>query len=262
MDLQKLLEDCDTIETTISLLIKDNAFREIEVVRLQEDVFDYTKANLDSTLDKERELNDRLDEIVAKKLQIETEIKQYTSINEKLTELVAVAQKRTTQEVDDELELVVAEAYGDYLQIKSNFAKTKAKFHELELAAKRETNEVQALIHGNSELLVDMYRNDSLIRVLDQQNKYAEQQFDLVLNEIPWEPLTKQYLEVLLASSNQSIRDLAGFIQIQANEIDELNDSLALKKRRKLEALENLQSELVQFVQRRDEAVTVARLID
>lgn len=260
MDVQKILTDCETLENTISVLIRDNSGKENELVQLQENVFQYTKNHLESLVEKERDLQCKLDEVITRRQNIENEIKQYTTINEKLSELVSIAQKRNSQDIDDDALVAVVEANEEYLHVKSNYAKARDKLKDLQESATRDIRDVQILIRDNAEILVALQRNDNIIRLLEQQLKYSEQQFDLVLNELPWEPLTKQYIEELLKSPNQLIKDLAGTLQIQANELEDLNDSLNFKKKKKLEALEGLLAELSCFIQKRDEAVIVTRL--
>jgi len=262
MDVHKILTDCDTLENTISILIKDNSTKESELTSLQRDIFERTKNYLESTLDREVELQKKLDETVSKRQSIEDEIKQYASVNEKLSELVSIAQKRSSQQVNNDTVAILIEAYEDYSQLKSGFIKTFKKARDTEEGLSLDCKEVDALIRKNTEILVDLHKNDNLIRLLEQQNKYAEQEFDLILNQLPWEPLTKDYLEELKLSANRAVKDLAGTLQVQASEIEELNESLNFKKKKKLEALEGLLSELTSFIQKRDQAVVMAKLTE
>lgn len=260
MDIVEILSECEKVEKTISLLIRENSVKETELNGLQENVFEFTKVGLEDTLHKECQLQAQLNDVVTKRQDIENEIKQFANINEKLTELVTTAQKRNNQDINEETLVALVEAQEDYSHVKTSFDRAKSKLKELEDGLIQDTQEVQKLIHDNIEQLVSLGHNDNMIRLLEQQNRYSERQFDMILEEIPWEPITKQCLDELLSSPVQAIKDVATTLQVQTNEMEDLNESLRCKKRKKLATLEHLLQELGNFIKKRDEAFLVARL--
>lgn len=268
MDIDKLFDTCQTLETTIAILVRSNANKQAEAMRLQNNIFDESQASLNQILAKEKELQYKLDLLKSRKNDIETEIKQYSDINEKLSDLVAIVQKSNPSAKEDnecrndEMCLTIIETLDEYEQIKQEYTKTSSKVTHLNESLDRDSNEVKNLISENQELVLDLHKNDTIIRLSDQQNKYAEQQFDVIINQLPWEPLTDQYIDELRKSSVLAIKQIADSLQLQKNEILDLTDSLNHKKAKKLGVLEELYSVLNTFLQKRDEAVLITRVME
>lgn len=268
MDFDKLLDDCATLENTISILVKNNATKQAELSRMQNCIFDNSQICLDESVNKEKEFQRDLDNLKHRKNKIETEIRQFTEINEKLSELVSITQRTDSPESEgdvckyNELYYNIIETVNDYEQNKLDYIKYVNKIERLDESFGKEGKEIKNLIKENENLVAHIHGNDSIIRLSDQQYKYAEQQFDLILNQLPWEPLTEKYINGLKKSKEQSIRDLAGVLQIQASEIEDLSEAIDRKKKKKLEVLEELHSELNVFLRKRDEAVLMANLSD
>lgn len=262
MQFDKLLEDCANAENAIALLIKANATKNIELNTIRAKLIETTQVDLDQLVERELEFRTTLEESRVRKAELESNIKQLTSINEKLSDLVTIIQKTNndkTSHDDQQKDIIIqtSNVIQEFEAYKLDFTKISREFNSLCENLERDAVEVENFVSFASELVASLHKNDSIIRLLDQQNKFAEQQFDLILNQLPWEPLTKQYIEDLRRSSNKYIQDVANSLEIQSNEIEELNESLNSKKRRKLELLEQLANQLNSFVARRGEAISV-----
>lgn len=266
MTFDKLLENCQTLEKTISILIKSNANKQIELNRLQNSIFDESQASLNEIVKKESDLQQKLDSLKLKKNELDTEIKQYSDINEKLSDLVAIVQRTDSSEdndcKNDEMSFAITDTLDEYTRLKQDCSKAVVKVSQMIDTLDRDRTEIKDFICDKQNLIVDLHRNDANIRLFEQQNKFAEQQFDLIINQLPWEPLTDHYIVDLRRSSMQQIRDIAETLQLQKNEIEDLTESLNIKKARKLRVLEELYSELNNFIQKRDEAVLITRALE
>lgn len=262
MDFDKLLDDCTNAENSITLLIKSNASKNIELNNIRAKLIETTQADLDQLVERELEFRTTLEDLRAKKNNLETNIKQYAGVNEKLNDLVSTIQrinngKTNSDNQQKDLIMQISGTIQDFEAYKLDCSKLSQEFNSLCESLEKDAMEVEKSVEIASELVASLHKNDSIIRILDQQNKYAEQQFDLILNQLPWEPLTKQCIEDLRLSNNKSIRDIADSLEIQSNEIEELNESLNSKKRRKIELLEQLAGKLNSFVARRGEVISI-----
>lgn len=261
MSLDKLIDDCSTLENTVAILIKANAAKLQELNKLHSLILDTTQSNLDNSINTECELLQQLDSLRAKRDSLEIEIKQFTHTNSILAELVNLARK--TESDDDILcrfgdtYVGIAECINEFEKIRIDSQRFNDKIDELGSTIVEETNELRELIKDSQILNVELHKNDNILRVLTSQNKFLEQQFDLILNQLPWEPLADSYIEKLRQYSNRNIRELADVLQIQANEIVYLNDTLDAKKSVKLKVLEDFAKELEEFAKKREEAALV-----
>lgn len=268
MDFEKLINNCQTLEKTIAILIKSNSSKRAEIASLQNAIVERSRDSLAELLDSERKYQDQLDTLKWKKNEVETEVRQYTEINDKLSNIVMVAQKSSSdaQELNEcqneEINFENSEIYREYENIKLEYSKMISKINEMNYNLENDSNTIHGLIRKNQELVVNIKRNDTVTRISQQQGMYAEKQFDLILNQIPWEPLTEQYLGELKQSSKQAVRDISETLRMQKTEIEDLNESLRFKMRKKLQVLEALDKELNKFAQKRDEAALVSRFID
>lgn len=260
MDLDKLLVDCVSLENTVSALIRNNASKQLELKELQNRLFEQTQAESNQLVDTENKLRDELEQEKLMRDTLETDIKQYTVINEKLNELVSSAQKINNEKKDNfdknnELQSFITNVLQESEQLKQEFTRAIHEVACLEDELANDSSQVRELTNEGQSLVVHLHRNENILRVLDQQNKYAEQQFDLILNQVPWEPLTRQNINELLKSTNGRIRDLAAVLDVQTSDMYDLNESLKAKKRKKLEILEQLADQLNDFMKRRSQAI-------
>lgn len=268
MTFDRLIENCQALEKTISILIKSNSAKQGEIDQLQNKIFDESQASLTEILEKESSMLKKLDSIKLKKNELDITLKQYNDVNEKLSDLVAIVQKSDRSDDEDieckndDMSLSVAESLEEYNQLKQECSKTRATVSQLSGSLNDDQKEVKAFIVEKQGIANDLLRNDANIRLLEQQNKFAEQQFDLIINQLPWEPLPDRYIEDLEKSPVQSIKDIAVTLKLQKNEIEELTESLNAKKTKKLKVLEELYCELNNFIQKRDEAVLITRVLD
>lgn len=258
MSFDKLLDNCINLENAISALIDTNASKESELSCLQTSYLEYTQADLDQLAERELALRNDLEGSRSKKEELESDIKHLTDINEKLSEWVSNAQKTNNdksclEDKNQEVYMLLIETMQDYEQIKSDYQRVYVELTQLIDGIQVDTSEVKELVKVCNELVVGLHRNDKIIKVLDQQNRHGEQQFDLILQQLPWEPLTD--INDLRKHNDEAIRNLAEVLQVQANEINELKESLDSKKQRKLEILEQLANQLNHFVNRREEAI-------
>jgi len=260
INVNKLLDDCVSLENTISILIKDNASKRLELNSLQTTILNSSQSGLDQLVDHENVLRNDQALLKSKKDGLDINIKQLTDVNEKLNELVSVSQKANNGKKDtnnkfDEVYMNIAETIREYEDLRLEYIKAGSEIAMVQEDLEKDAREVSDVVNKCIDLVTNLDRNDNIIRMLDQQNKYAEQQFDLILNQLPWEPLTDNYIEGLCNSKDESIRTLARLLQMQTSEIDDLNESLTTKKQRKLDILEHLANQLNNFVKRREEAI-------
>lgn len=252
MDSDQLLDKCVALENTIFSVIKNNARKQNELSRLQTNILNDVQVESEALDDYEHELRNQLQILKTNKEELDTEIKLYGEINDRLDEIV-VATQRTAQEKRD-FYYSFKEESEEYEQIKANHLVMLNGFSVLK---EKDTQKFKEYLNESRSLVIDLHKNDQIIRVLEKQNKYAEQQFDFILNELPWEPLSDIYFKELHNFENDSIRNLADVLEIQTTEINELNESLNSKKERKLEILEQLAHHLDLFVRKRESAVLI-----
>lgn len=245
MDFDRLLDKCVTLESTIFAVIQNNARKQSELSSLQSDILKTSQDDLEELADYQSELNNQLETARTRKDELNAEIKVYNEINERLKEIVAIAQ-RTSEEKKD-IHSGMKEEYEEYEQIKVDHFNV---INEFRILKEEDTQNLREILDQSRNLVIDLYRNDQFIRVLERQNKYAEQQFDFILNELPWEPLSISYFKELRNVDDKSIRDLADVLQLQTVEINELNESLDSKKERKLEILEQFARQLDLFFEK------------
>lgn len=263
MGIDKLIDDCATLENTVTVLIKANGSKLQEVGRLNTLILETAKNDLDALIVTEQKFLEELEKLRSKRDHYELEVKQFTHTNGVLAELVSLARKTETEHDEDiltrfaETYIGVAECINEFEQIMIDNQKYSDKIEELSGDISRDSDEVQRLVAETQVLNIGLHRNDNILRVMDRQNKFSEQQFDLILHQIPWEPLTDSYIQRLRESDNKALKELAEVLHIQANEIAYLNDTLVTRKSTKLKVLEEFAKKLEEFARRREEASLV-----
>lgn len=256
MDLDSLLEDSSKLEKTITALIENNALKQSELCRLNTCLLDRSQYELNTISEKEKGLRTNLETLRVRKNDVEAELKQFTDINEKLSHWVSEAQK-SRKDRNQELYVSIADTIRDYEQLTQDYRKVFSEIASLRDGHEEQIDEVRILVEQSNELVVSLRKNENMIKVLEQQNKFSEQQFDLIINQLPWEPLTNNYIEELRNADSEEIKAQAEFLQIQASEIHDLSESVNSKKQKKLEILEQLANQLNKFVQKREEATLI-----
>lgn len=257
MELDKLIDDCSAIEHTVSVLTKSNAKKQVELEALQESVLESTKQRLDQLVDREEEIRKDLECLRSKRQDVEVEVKSLSSINEKLTKLVASLQENTGDDSMqvDQSQLNMASSIQDYEQLKADFKHISENYKTLIGESDINDSEVKELRQKQVSLACSIFLNYNYLRILTNVNGYAEEQFDLILSELPWEPLSSSYIEDLRRSNNERIRNLAETLVIQTSEISDLVDSLDQRKSRKLKVLDELCKELDDLLRNREQAM-------
>lgn len=266
MDFDRLMDDCATLEKTISGLIKSNSCKQSELRQLQSDILASCEFELGEVVNRESELKTELESLKYKKEDLDAKVKQYANINEKLQEVVATAQQTSNRHNElslpdkyNETYVIVSESIQDFEQLNQEYIRLCGEIVNLETSLQEAMNQMKAVVADNKELVINLHKNDDIIRLLFQQNKFSEQQFDIILSQLPWEPLPEQYMEELQNSSNETIRQLATVFQLQTSEINDLNESLRQKKLKKLEILEQLSKQLDCFVRKREAAILMGK---
>lgn len=247
MDFDELLDKCVALENTIFSVIKNNARKQSELSRLQTDILKNVQIESESLADHEHYLRNQLETLKINKEDLDAEVKLYIDTNEKLDEIVATAQRTANEKRDFCYGL--KEESEEYEQIKLEYLKM---LNEITILKEEDTQKFRQYLNDCRNLVINLYKNDQIIRVLERQNKYAEQQFDFIHNELPWEPLSNNYLAELRNFDDDSIRNIADVLKMQTIEINDLNESLKSKKERKLEILEQLARQLELFVRKRE----------
>lgn len=256
MDLDKLIDDCSAIEHTVSVLTKSNARKQVELEGLQESVLRTIKQKLDQISDREEEIRADLDSLRSQRQDVETEVKGLSLVNERLTNLVSLLQDSTNiaEQVDDS-HLNMAASIQDFEHLKSNFIQIQENFKLLNNPEETSKLSIEKLKERQVALACAIFSNYNHLRVLTNVNGYAEEQFDLILSELPWEPLSSSYIETLRNSKSERISNVAEALLIQTSEINDLVVSLSEKKNRKLRVLEELFKELDSLLKSREQAM-------
>lgn len=261
MNVNKILEDCAALESVIFSLINRNSYKYSQLNQLQDNIVENSKLNLDQLVEYESKLREELDGLKLQKLYLDNDNNYLAHVNEKLNELVTITNNTEgNHEFDDANYVNILDTIQEYEQIKSELSDLTKDISHLLDGADTELAEVENLVKTNNILAVNLYKNESSIRVLNQQNKLAEGQFDIILNQIPWEPITEDRLAELRGSKDARIRDIADCVEIQTLDIKDLNDSLVDKKMKKLEMLSRMACELDNLVRKRDEALSMNSL--
>lgn len=264
IELGPLFDVCANLENIVGTWIKDNAIKQAELKRLQKDVLQIAHQCLDHVSEEDLKLRITLEALVLEKQELEIEAKQHSDINDKLSSLVAIAQNASHDRSEavgktDDYYLYAADTITTYEQITDDFSKLESGIEESIKSIETDSSEQTELLEINHQLVIDINKNSDIIKLLEQQNKYAEQQFELILNELPWDPLSDKYLKYLTDSNIPMIRDMGHNLSIQTNEISDLTESLNSKKERKLKFLEDLATGLELFMRRRAEASLISR---
>lgn len=261
MNLGKISEDCAALESIIFALISENTCKHTQLNRLQDNVIESSRKNVDQLVDYESKLKDELDNLRLQKLSLDNDNRHLTSLNEKLNELVTIANSTSCLDdaVNNGIYLNIYETIQEYEKIRDKTYNIHRDLTDLLRSMNIEINGVDNLVSSNKALAVSLHKNQNSLRILAQQNKFSERQFDLILSQLPWEPMTDERIAELHQSDRADIRDLAVCLQLQTSEIKELNESLTQKKFRKLEILNRLASELKNFSAKRDEVTLLSR---
>lgn len=263
MDFEKLLNDCETIENKVSFVIDDNARKRAELSQFQCNILESTNENLNQLVEYENELLIELESLKSRKNTLDTELKQLSDINDKLSSIVSTVQKTNNQKKDHKNDHIpvymsVSNVINHYEHLKADFLKVFEEIGILKMSFEDDLEMVKDVLKENKDLNINVKKNDNILRLMEQQNKHVEQQFDLILNQLPWEPLSDRYFQELRNSNEEAVRNMADVLMIQTNDLKDLNESLEVKKNRKLQILKELKEQLDNFVKRRDEAIMMS----
>lgn len=260
MDFDELLDNCQNLEKTIQMLIKSNAYKQSNVNRLQAEMLKSYKSQQKELAELEQKFQIELYKIKAKSEKLELEIKQVNIVNEELREVVNRAQQATHTKPDGSKKS--NETYQFMAEVIENLEKIRADYNGVldfirskEAYLPEDSLKAKETLDDSKSLVIELHKNEHLIRLLEKQGKFAEQQFDLILSQIPWEPLTTSYIKQLRESSNEDVRNMADNLALQVSEIEDLEESQVAKKNKKLEILKDLTDQLDLFVRKRSEAI-------
>lgn len=263
MDFEKLLNDCETIENNVSFLIDDNARKKVDLSKFQADILQSSDGNLNQLVDYEHRLLIDLESLKSRKNELDTKLKQLTDINDKLSSIVSTAQKANNEKKDHKnnhvsVYMSIAATINKYEHTKVDYLKVFEEIGLLKINLEEDLETVKDVLKLNKELNICLQRNDNILRLIEQQNKHVEQQFDLILNQLPWEPLSDRYFQELRNSNEEIVRNMADVLMIQTNDLKDLSESIEIKKNRKLQILEELKIQLDNFAKKREEAIMMS----
>lgn len=260
MDLGKLLDDCSTLENIITTFINSNANKQAKLDAYKAHVFSISKSCIDKVACMETQLEAELEALNLKIADTYAVIDQYENSNGTLNQFVTKA----SASANDALDSADVEVYHSIHDSAQAFEAANTSYAEVEnmlskIDAEKQGKELDALVDKAQKLRRDVERNSDTLQLIEQQNKYAEQEFDLILNQLPWQPMSQDRLDKICQSSDQSVRNHGDYIQIQSDQIRKLNESLVNQKEHKLKALEQLASQTDAFIRQREEALMVNR---
>lgn len=253
MNLGKILEDCAALESLTLSLIANNSLKCSQLSEYQDNLIEKSNQKLEQIVDYECKLQEEYEDQLTQLKDLENEIKHFSSINEKLNELLAIINgNRGGDTINHSTYSNILNTIQDYEQIRSESCSMISGLTEIMESYKSEMEEAQSFVQREKSLAVGVRKNMESIKILDKQNKFAESQFDLILNQLPWEPISESKILELRESSDPRIRDIVDCIDIQTAEINDLHESIRFKKERKLEVLTRLAYELNNFIRKRD----------
>lgn len=259
MEFDKLVDDCMAFENTISALINSVGNKKLSVRNLEKTLLEYTQSESQRYIEREQEFWKTIEDLKVTKENFDVEIKLYNETNEQLRELVALSQRHVDEskisEVSKSEHFQAANVLQEFEQLKVEYIKIQSDTSMVEDISAQDTLGVEEVVEHSGSLVINLHKNANILRVLEQQLKYAEQQFDIIINQLPWVSLPYTYFQQLRTSFDSRVRELSDVLQLQTNEINDLNESLSTKKERKLALLEELAKELNGFATKRQDAI-------
>lgn len=259
-NINKVIEDCTTLETVILALANNVATRHKDLLRVQEDSINLGTNHLNTLLKREKELENQLENLKLEKNQLDEENKNVTCVNEEINEILTILNKpQDDHRYNVDMYVKMWDQIQEYEYLKNNLDQLHREVKELIVDLTKVISDVKSDVAQNVDLAVQLHKKKSLIRILSQQNKSAEEQFDLILNQLPWEPLTDEKLTQLTQLNHPELRAVADTVQLQTTEIKSLNKSIVEKKERKLEILSCFAIQLDNFLKERHEVTSLHR---
>lgn len=250
--MNKVIEDCNTLETVITALANNVSTRHKDLFNLHKVSVNSGKQHLDSLLKREKELEAQLKSLKLEKNKLEENNRSITSLNEEINKILIIVNSPPD---DDHPNLDFYVKTWEHIQefeiLKNNLDQLSREVHILQDELLQVISDVRFGVAENVELSVQLHKKKSLIKILSQQNKSAEEQFDLILNQLPWEPLTDDKMIQLRHLNHPQLKAVADAVQLQTTEIRALNKSIVDKKERKLEILSNFAIQLDYFLKER-----------
>lgn len=256
MDIANLLEECAILEKMIIEKVRHGASSSLELFGFETQLYSEGGDQLRLLLDQD-DIREEFEDLRLRKQKLEAEIRSVAHVNETLSHLVAVVDEADNKCLNESYELV-HQIITSYDHLKSDKIRLYTQLETIDQVLEEDADNLDSIVGECRRLAVDLQSNDRVILLLDTQNKLAEQQLDVALDKVPWEPLSDENIEELRNSKNERIADLGEAIHVQTCEINDLETSLLRKKEEKLQVLEQLARQLDLFVRRRDEAITVS----
>lgn len=262
MDFDDVLDNCQQIESTIQVLVKANASKQSDISKLETEMLLAYNHQQKQLTDLEHKFQAKLAGVQTKSEKLELEIKLVNSVNEELSEVVKTAQKASRARTEaskknNQSYNFMGGVIENLDDIRANFKRISDEIQSLDELSNNDSQRARELLEENKSSAIEFHKNANLIRLMEKQGTFAEQQFDMILNQIPWEPLTAGYIKELRGSSNENVRIMADNLALQVSEIQDLEESLVTKKEKKLEILKNLTEQLDVFVRKRSEAILI-----
>lgn len=261
-EFDELFERCQHLENTIQMLLRSNALKKANINKLRAEIIQSYGDQQKNLAEMEQKYQADLAAVKVKSEKLELELRQVNIINDELSEVVNRAQQASHAGPDASKKTSEAYYFMSTVierldHIRNLYNSVFDGIRDLEATSPKDSYESKEVLEESRNLTIEVEKNRDLIRLLEKQGKFAEQQFDLILNQIPWEPLTTSYIKELRGSTNEDVRNMADVLALQVSEIQDLEESLISKKGKKLELLKNLTDQLDSFVRRRSEAILI-----
>lgn len=259
MDFEELLISGDRLENNIKTLVEENAIKKAEIDELQSAILRNSEREFQRLSKTESQLLVELQELTVKKRQTDIKLKQFTDVNTKLNLILEESSKdkqaNKSQTQNDEIYKFVLDVMNEFETIKSEFSEASRGVVSLDKTLSSDIKTGKDLVVENRNIVNACDKNEALLNIILEQNRFSEQQFDLILEQIPWTPLTDNYINELRQSEDKNILDVAEVLNILTRDLNDLIAHMESKKTRKLEILEKLQEQLNDFIKKREEAI-------
>lgn len=256
--INKVIEDCNTLESVILALANNVSTRHRDLFKLQDHSIDSGKRHLNTLLKREKELEDQLQALKLDKNKLDNKNNSITSLNDQISTILTIINSPSDdRDHNQEFYVKISEHIQELDHLKNNLIQICQEVETLKEGLLQVISDVHSEVAQNIYLSIQLHKKKNIIRILTQQNKSAEEQFDVILNQLPWEALTDEQIAQLRHVNPPQLKAVVDAVQLQTIEIRSLNKSIIDKKERKLEILSNFVVQLDNFMNERHGIITL-----
>lgn len=265
MELESLIDHCNAIENTVTVLIKANSGKQSDLEHVHDAILQQAKDMLDRFVEREEAIRVDLDKLKLERQDIETEVKALTDVNERLTQLVSLLQESSEVTItgnSNNAYASISSTILDFEHLRGEMSNIRENYSLLQDDNDCLKHDISEIKSRHKSLANSIELNYNTLRITEGLNQLAEKQFDLILSEVPWEPISVKCISDLRDSNNEAIKNYAESLIIQTQEINNLVETIGEKKNRKLRLLEELYEELDTLLKNREQSVLMSKFRD